>query len=137
MSPAGSEESAPAVLLDTNVVIALFAGDAQVVAALDAVSNVFIPAIVLGELLYGAQKSARPGENAEQVRALAEAVVVLPVDAETAPRYGEIKAVLRNQGTPIPENDLWIAALARQHDLALATRDAHFDVVSGFRIERW
>jgi tRNA(fMet)-specific endonuclease VapC len=55
MSPAGSEESAPAVLLDTNVVIALFAGDAQVVAALDAVSNVFIPAVVLGELLYGAQ----------------------------------------------------------------------------------
>jgi tRNA(fMet)-specific endonuclease VapC len=51
--------------------------------------------------------------------------------------YGELKAVLRDRGTPIPENDLWIAAIARQHDTPLVTRDVHFDAIPGLRVERW
>ena len=65
------------------------------------------------------------------------AAAVLPCDRATAARYGELKAALRAQGTPIPENDLWIAALARQHALTLVTRDAHFAGVRGLVVERW
>ena len=62
---------------------------------------------------------------------------VLPVDTETARVYGIIKASLRKQGTPIPENDIWIAALAKQHDLTLSTRDGHFENVPELEIARW
>ena len=76
-------------------------------------------------------------ENLERLRALAAASAVLNCDAETAARYGELKAVLRAKGTPIPENDLWIAAGAKQHDLAGARRAAHFAVVPGVVRVTW
>lgn len=62
---------------------------------------------------------------------------VLPCDEGTAYQYGVIRNALRTQGRPIPENDLWIAALAGQHDLVLATRDAHFEFIEGLAVERW
>ena len=58
-------------------------------------------------------------------------------DAESARRYSEVKDILRQKGLPIPENDVWIAAIALQHDLTLVTRDTHFDEVEGLRIEKW
>ena len=72
-----------------------------------------------------------------RVSALATASAVLACDAATAATYGEIKATLRAKGSPIPENDLWIAALAQQHDLTLASRDAHFDVAPGLVRVDW
>ncbi|HET7632727.1 MAG TPA: type II toxin-antitoxin system VapC family toxin [Gemmatimonadaceae bacterium] len=125
------------VLLDTNILIALFAGDATVLAAVQTTTAAYVPAIALGELYYGAWKSARAAANVQRIAELAVTVPILACDAETASVYGELKAVLRTRGTPIPENDLWIAALARQHELTLATRDAHFDRVPGLPIERW
>jgi tRNA(fMet)-specific endonuclease VapC len=92
---------------------------------------------VLGELYYGARKSARTAENVERVAAFAAAAAVLSCDAATAALCGELKAQLRAQGTPIPENDLWIAALARQHELTLVSRDAHFGAVRGLAVVSW
>lgn len=69
--------------------------------------------------------------------AVAATAAVLVCDATTAGLYGELKAALRAQGTPIPENDLWIAALTRQHTLTLVSRDEHFEAVPGLEIERW
>lgn len=71
------------------------------------------------------------------LRALAAASAVLSCDAETAACYGELKASLRAKGTPIPENDLWIAALATQHGLTVASRDEYFDVVPGLVRVAW
>jgi tRNA(fMet)-specific endonuclease VapC len=62
---------------------------------------------------------------------------VLPLNADTAKRYGEIKNLLRTKGRPIPENDLWIAAIAQQYDLTLVTRDPHFKSVEKLKIEVW
>lgn len=125
------------VLLDTNILIGLLAGEPTVLAGLRAAEAVYVPVIALGELYYGARKSARAAANVERVEALAAAAAVLPCDGATAAAYGELKAALRAQGTPIPENDLWIAALARQHALTLVTRDAHFTGVPGLVVERW
>jgi tRNA(fMet)-specific endonuclease VapC len=113
-------------LLDTNILIAVLAGDPAATAGLGGAAAAFLPTIALGELYYGALKSGRPVANTQAVEALGAAGTVLPCGLNTARRYGELKALLRARGTPIPENDIWIAALAREHDLTLATRDIHF-----------
>ena len=97
----------------------------------------YVPAVALGELFYGAQKSARAAANVHRIAEFAAAVAVLPCDGGTAVIYGELKAALRSMGAPIPENDLWIAAVARQHELTLVTRDAHFRHLPHLPLERW
>lgn len=124
-------------ILDTNVIIALFASDKSVISLLDAADEVFIPAIALGELYYGAQKSGRSENNIERVSEFEEVSVVLDADATTAREYGRIKGELRTRGKPIPENDIWIAAIASHHGLTLVTRDQHFSHVPKLEIEKW
>ncbi|SRR5579883_546316 len=124
-------------LLDTNIVIALFSDEAIVKDNLAQASEVFIPSIVIGELFYGARKSGRVGANSARVDELAAGSTVLVCDAETARQYGEVKNSLRLKGRPLPENDVWIASLALQHDLILVTRDAHFQEVESLKTAAW
>lgn len=124
-------------LLDTNIVIALFKGDVVVQKNLAEVEKVFIPAIVLGELYYGACKSSHIEKNMARIEEFAGGVAVLACDAGTAREYGIIKNHLRTKGRPIPENDIWIAAIARQRSLVLVSCDDHFVEVEGLKLERW
>ena len=124
-------------LLDTNIVIALFADDPAVRDQLADDLEVFIPSIVLGELFYGALKSTRVEANLARLDEFTRSSAVLGCDATTARYYGQIKNTLREKGRPIPENDIWIAAIAMQHGFTLATRDRHFDEVEGLLIEAW
>jgi len=123
--------------LDTNIVIALFADDTAVIKRLEEADDVFVPSVVLGELFYGARKSRRVSENLARIDEFAARSVVLDCDEETARRYGEVKDALRKKGRPIPENDIWIAAMALRNDLILVARDAHFREVEGLRVEAW
>jgi tRNA(fMet)-specific endonuclease VapC len=125
------------VLLDTNVIIALFGQDEAVLTNLQETARAFVPVIAVGELYYGAYKSARNAENVQRVQEFAAANAVLACDGQTALIYGRVKNELRQKGISIPENDIWIAALAFQHGLVLATRDKHFDAVNGLRVEAW
>ena len=124
-------------LLDTNIIIALFADEAVVKNNLAQADEVFMPIIAIGELCYGARKSGRTGANLARVDELVVNSTMLKCDAETARQYGEIKNKLRLKGRPLPENDIWIAALALQHDLILVTRDAHFQEVEDLQIATW
>jgi tRNA(fMet)-specific endonuclease VapC len=124
-------------LLDTNIVIALFADEAIVKDHLAQANEVFIPSIVIGELCYGAKKSGRVSANLAKVDELVANSTVLVCDAETAKQYGEVKNKLRLKGRPLPENDVWIAALAIQHALILVTRDAHFQEIENLQVEAW
>lgn len=124
-------------LLDTNIVVALFADEAVVKNNLAQASEVFIPSIVIGELCYGARKSGRIGANLARVDELVAASTVLVCDAGAARQYGEVKNNLRLKGRPLPENDVWIAALALQHNLILVTRDAHFQEVESLQTVAW
>lgn len=117
------------VLLDTNIVIALLAGDDAVQKGLSAAEEVFLSTIVLGELFYGAFKSFHSEINVNKILELANQVPILACDRETARQYGLIKNRLRQQGKPIPENDLWVAASAQQHHLWLISRDKHFALI--------
>jgi tRNA(fMet)-specific endonuclease VapC len=125
------------LLLDTNIVIPLFAQDGSVLQQLAAAVEVFVPSIVLGELYYGARNSARMEANVARIDQFAARSAVLVCDGVTAQYYGQVKALLRAKGRPIPENDVWIAALAQQYQLTLVTRDDHFREVDGLSLEVW
>jgi tRNA(fMet)-specific endonuclease VapC len=124
-------------LLDTNIIIALFADEIEVKANLEAAEEVFVPAISIGELCYGARKSGKPNENLARIGEFTAGSVVLGMDSETARHYGDLKNKLRLKGQPLPENDIWIAAVALQHNLTLATRDGHFQEMEGLKTTSW
>jgi len=124
-------------LLDTNVIVAFFAGEGRVRDGLNEADEVFLPSVAIGELCYGARKSGRSDENLARIDELVLTNVVLACDVETARQYGEIKNALRLKGRPLPENDIWIAALARQHGLVLVTRDAHFEQIDNLNMTAW
>jgi tRNA(fMet)-specific endonuclease VapC len=124
-------------ILDTNILIALFANEQTVVEALDSAESVLIPATVLGELYYGAYNSGRIEKNVNEIQLLSKQAEIIDVNSQTAKYYGQIKAQLKSQGTPIPENDIWIAALAVQHDIPLVTRDKHFKNIEGLALISW
>jgi len=98
-------------LLDTNIVIALFAGDEPVKEKVAQAEEIFVPIIALGELYYGAKKSLREAENVTRIEEFASDVSILTCDRLTARFYGEVKEGLRRRGKPIPENDIWIAGV--------------------------
>jgi predicted nucleic acid-binding protein len=125
------------VILDTNGLSAIADGDLTVEPILREATGIAVPVIVLGEFRYGIRQSRR---RARYERWLAKSIPsyrVLRVDEETAERYAEIRDELKRAGCPIPANDLWIAALARQHALPLLSRDLHFDVVLGLNRVAW
>jgi tRNA(fMet)-specific endonuclease VapC len=125
------------VLLDTNIVIALLDGDEAVLSNPDQAEEVFIPAIVVGELFFGAAKSGRPAENIDKVERFAAGRSILSCDFQVAREYGRLRLRLREKGRPIPENDVWLAATAKCHQLVLVTRDRHFGEVDELRVATW
>lgn len=124
-------------LLDTNVVIGLLENQPTASSRFQSSVESYVGTVVLGELYYGAFRSTRRQRNLTRISAFLAEVAVITSDTETALEYGRVKSELAGAGRPIPDNDIWIAALARQHDLTLVTRDAHFDAVNALRTERW
>jgi tRNA(fMet)-specific endonuclease VapC len=124
-------------LLDTNIIIALFASEASVINNLAQADEIFISIIALGELYFGARKSGRSEKNLERIEEFAASSTIIECDASTARQYGDVKNKLRIKGRPLPENDVWIAALALQYGLTLVTRDAHFQEVESLQAISW
>jgi len=124
-------------ILDTNIVIAFFSNEQTVVDRITSLKDVIVPSIVIGELFYGAEKSDRKEQNISNLEAFIQTISVLPCDIITARLYGRIKAQLKAGGTPIPENDIWIAALALEYGLTLISRDKHFTNIEALSLESW
>ncbi len=115
--------------LDTNRYVDLCKGEQATADLLSVADAVFLPFVVLGELRAGLALGRRSAENERVLQRflMKDGVRVLYADDQTTHHYARAFRQLRRQGTPIPTNDLWIAALVLQHDLALHDRDAHFD----------
>jgi tRNA(fMet)-specific endonuclease VapC len=124
-------------LLDTNIVIALFAGEPGVQASISGAEEVFLSSIVLGELYFGAVNSSRPQANTEALEVFAKTCTEVPVDSHTAKVYAATRLKLKKRGRPIPENDIWLAACALQHGMVLVTRDRHFESIDAIEIVEW
>lgn len=117
------------VALDTNRYVDLCKGLTETVTLLEEAESVVLPFVVLGELRAGFANGRRQGENEQILRRflLKEGVHVLFADDQTTHHYAAVFLQLRKQGTPIPTNDMWLAALVLQHNLVLHARDRHFD----------
>lgn len=124
-------------LLDTNIVIALFAEDIAVQKHMAKAGEIFIPVIVIGELYFGAFKSGRPRANTVRIENFAAGNTILVCDIGTSGEYGRIKNLLHKKGHPITENDIWIAALAMEHGLTLVSCDEHFKKIDGLKRAAW
>ncbi len=116
------------IALDTNRLTDLFQGDKALAEQLGACDEVWIPLIVLAEIKAGFYGGSQQHRNEILLRKLLTkpTVGVLLPDHETAESYARLFVQLKRAGTPVPDNDLWIAALALEHDLLLITRDQHF-----------
>ena len=126
------------VLLDTNIVISHFRGfNENIQRHLEAEGKIFIPLTVFGELMAGAYRSKNKEKSVDQIHIFLKIAALLIPDEITAIHYGEIYAEMADKGTPIPQNDLWIAALAREHQIPLVTRDQHFDRIRDMKILKW
>ena len=119
--------------LDTNAAVRLLNGEGGFKELIVQVDAIFLPLPVIGELRYGALGSVRRRENFDRIARLIESCVVLPIDLGTVTHYAEIRHRLRTMGSPIPGNDVWIAALCLQYGLPLITDDRHFDSIDGLR----
>lgn len=117
------------MILDTNAVSALLAGDAALEPLLAREPRHHLPVIVLGEYRYGLLRSRHRKSLGRLLDTLVAESTVLSIDLDTTAHYAAVRDELRRRGTPIPENDVWIAALARQHELPVLSRDLHFDFV--------
>ncbi len=121
-------------LLDTNIVIELFAQSPSTITLIDGLNGVSCCDIVLGELYYGAYNSKNRDANLQNIERFAALFPIIATDQTTANIYGQLKYSLKSIGKPAPDNDIWIAAIAKQNDFSVVTRDHHFVNISGVKV---
>lgn len=121
------------ILVDTNIYSGALRGNPEIVQVLRQAEHIGMSAISIGELLSGFKGGTREDENKKELGIFLDSprVVLYPVDEHTASYYSLILHQLRRRGTPIPTNDIWIAAAAFQHGLELFTLDSHFSKIEG------
>ncbi len=121
------------IIIDTNIYSNLLRGDSEVNDTLRQVSHIGISIISIGELLSGFRVGNRMKENRDELGQFLDSprVAIYPLEVDTAEHYSSILNKLKQNGTPIPTNDIWIAAVALQHGLPLYTQDNHFSYVDG------
>ncbi|MBI9085649.1 MAG: type II toxin-antitoxin system VapC family toxin [Desulfobacterales bacterium] len=121
------------VLIDTNIFLLAMKGDVKVVDALRKIDLIGFSAISVGELFSGFRGGGREAKNRKELNVFMDSprVVVHPIDVGTADFYASILNNLKVAGTPIPTNDIWIAAVAFQHGYKIFTKDKHFKLIPG------
>jgi tRNA(fMet)-specific endonuclease VapC len=125
------------LILDTNALSAAAEEHPGVMEILAGVQQLALPVVVIGEYRYGIAQSPHRARYRRWLDSLITDCTVLDVTEQTTHHYAAINVELRQAGKPIPTNDLWIAALCRQHGLPLLSQDRHFDVVSGVQRLDW
>jgi predicted nucleic acid-binding protein len=126
-----------ALILDTIALSAFADGDEKLLHNINKEFELAVPVVVLGEYLCGVHGSRFRLRYEEWLESNIAVFEVLPIGRETAQRYAEIRRELKAAGRPIPSNDVWIAALAREHGFPLLSRDDHFRAVQGLDLLTW
>lgn len=124
-------------VFDSNIVVDYLRDKDDTVAKVEVYSKIYLPAIVCGELLFGAAVSGNPTKHQEKVTEFIQRNHVLVVDEQVAQHYSDVRKHLQVKGRPIPENDIWIAATAHAYGLKLVTRDLHFTYIDFLNVEFW
>ena len=125
------------MILDTNALSAFADGDLDIQPILTRAVELAIPVIVLGEYSYGIAQSRLRLRYESWLADLTTACRILSINQATAIQYAKVRDELKRIGQPIPANDVWIAAIAREHKMPLLSRDRHFDAVQGLKRIAW
>jgi predicted nucleic acid-binding protein len=125
------------MILDTNGLSAVVEGDPAIEPLLRKAAHIAIPVVVLSEYRYGISHSRDRKRYEEWLAEYLPTFRSLSVDEQTTIPYAAVRSELKKAGTPIPSNEVWIAALCRQHSLPLVSRDRHFDFVAGIERLDW
>lgn len=125
------------MILDRSALSALADGEPQLQPVIAAAATLAIPVIALGEYRYGIRQSRERPHYERWLAELLAVSVVLNIDDGTAAQYAVIRSELKSLARPIPANDVWIAALCRQHALPVLSKDLHFDSVPELRRVSW
>ncbi len=125
------------ILIDTNIYVAFKRNVQEIVETLRGVDYIGINTVVLGELYAGFKGGVKENKNKVELDRFLDSprVEVIPIDETTSEVYAHIFWNLRKKGHPIPTNDIWVAASAFQHSLALFTLDDHFNKVDGLILQ--
>ena len=118
------------ICIDTNIAIDILNGNTKILKFLDGYESIVLPITVIGELRFGAYRSVKKSDNLVKIDALEMRCEIIEIGSSVADHYGSIKASLAQKGTPIPENDIWIAACCFSIDGPLLTYDKHFKEIS-------
>jgi tRNA(fMet)-specific endonuclease VapC len=125
------------MIVDTNALSAIAEDHPDVVSLIARSDQLAIPVIVLGEYRQGIMQSRHRIAYENWLAEFVRDCIIFDITESTASRYAEIAIELKLAGKPVPTNDLWIAALCRQHSEALLSRDRHFDFVTGIKRIGW
>ena len=125
------------MILDTNALSAFAEGDTKLQKLLEPATELYLPSIVLGEYLFGIGQSKFREQYESWLETSLNILRPLTVGRKTAAAYAAIRKNLKAAGTPIPENDIWIAAITHEHKMPLVTRDAHFKQIKSIQVLKW
>ena len=117
-------------LLDTSVIIHYFRKNPPIIEAIHSFSEIYVSPFVIGELYYGAYASGDPEKHISQIEAFLKGCLVLNSSKHSAIIYADLKASLKRKRTPVPENDIWIAAEAKNIGIPVFTTDKHFQLMN-------
>ncbi len=121
------------MILDTNALSAWAGGNAGIEMPLRSSSRLVTPSVVLGEYYFGIRQSRHRRRYEDWLRRNLPLTEIATITAATASSYADIRLELKQRGTPVPSNDAWIAALARQHGQPILSNDKHFDLIPGVK----
>jgi tRNA(fMet)-specific endonuclease VapC len=120
--------------LDTNVAIDLLNGNVEILLNYEKYTSLYLPVTVCGELFYGAINSNSSKKNLMKYRGFISNCTILNINSAIAEKYASIRKGLKDKGTPIPENDIWIAATCIVYEIPLATNDKHFSNIEDLKL---
>lgn len=125
------------IALDTSGAICFLNGDEATIQKVQAQPRVFLPTVVVGEMVFGAENSNRAAQDLLLCLAFVETCEIEPIGKATAMLYSQTRLDLKKKGRPISVNDFWIAAQCLEYGWTLATRDSDFSSVVGLSVEHW
>lgn len=123
------------IALDTDIAIKFLNGDTEIDTFLSNYSEIYLPVIVAGELIYGALNSKHAEQNLERHKRLIQRSRILEISESTANTYAKTRMGLKKKGKPIPENDLWIASICIEHRIPIISNDSHFKDIDNLILE--
>lgn len=124
------------IALDTDISIKFLNGDKVIESFLSKYSEIYLPVIVVGELIFGALNSKHSEQNLARHKKLIQRTRILEITEATANTYAKTRLSLKKKGKPIPENDLWIASICIEHKVPLVSNDGHFKDINHLALER-